>query len=538
MADAESVRRGGKTWEWLVLLLLPAAYLASAVALRVGMGRLWIWHAIDPSYFYLFDAANLVNLTTPGHVAHPGTPVQAIGAVVLWVMHGFAGADSIIRAVIANPEAHLKVIGTVIFVINALALAAAGGAARLALGGMLPALMVQMGPFVSTVVVRHGLYVKPESLQIGIALALAVVTLLAMREGRLEANRRGFAIAFGVVAGFGIATKVSTLPIFVLPLFLLWGVRPLALYAGVSILSLIVFTLPAAGAYDEMLSWFTRVAMGSQHFGQGAQTVIDFAAYPRAVLKLVSRPVQFAPLIMALIALTLARRRWATADAGQRLATRALAGAVLAQVLMVLLVAKHADARYMVPGFVLLGLLLALIHRVVVGLGVGSARLRRYTWQTVVVIFALFVVAQAVAVARQDVELHHWRSEAMSVDNGKFGKCARIYFQFASDPNYALFLGDYITRQKLAEQVARQVPANDFWFDVVSRQFRDARGPRELDEVLAQYPCAFFRGQDRDIMEAYIKETVPGLILRDGCSTRFESVLTSGVDCQGELTGR
>lgn len=537
MADADPVRQAGPTWEWSVLLLLPLAYLVSALVLRAGMGPFWIWHAIDPSYFYLLDSTNLVNLTTPGHVAHPGTPVQAIGALVLWVMHGFAGADSIIRAVVADAETHLRAISTVIYGLNALALVAAGGAARLAFGGVLPALMVQSGPFVSSVIVRHGLYVKPEALLISAALALAVVTLLALREGRLEGNRRRYAIAFGIVAGFGVATKVSAAPIFVLPVFLLWGVRPLATYAVASAVSFIVFTLPMAGAYGEFFSWIDRVAMGSGHFGQGAQTVIDFAHYPRDVVRMFSRPVQFVPAVLSLIALALAWRRRSEAPPAQKLAVRALAGTVLALVVNAFVVAKHPAAHYLVPSLVLSGLTIALLYRVVAGLGFGSVRVRHRAWQTVVVVFSVFLIVQAVSVTKQDVELNHWRAEAMSVDDTKFGQCARIYFQFASDPIYALFLGNYITRQKLTDWIARRAPANDFWFDVVSRQFRDARGPRDLAEVLVQYPCAFFRGTDRAIMETYLQANVPGFVVHDVCSTRDESVLTAGVNCKGELTG-
>ncbi|MFA6022428.1 MAG: hypothetical protein WC722_19390 [Rhodospirillales bacterium] len=538
MADADSVQRADPTWEWVVLLALPVGYLVSALVLRANMGPFWTWHAIDPSYFYLLDSANLVNLTTPGHVAHPGTPVQVLGALVLWVMHGFAGADATIRAVIADPEVHLRAIGTVILGLNALALAAAGGAARLAFGGVLPALMVQSGPFVSRVIIHNGLYVKPESLLIFAALALAAVTLWALRDDRLAGHKRGFAIAFGVVAGFAMATKVSAAPLFVLPVFLLWGVRPLATYAGVAAVSFVVFTLPAAGAYDQFFSWMGRVATGSGHFGEGPQTVIDVARYPRDVIRLFSRPVLFVPLVLSLVALTFAWHRRSKASARQQVAFRALAGLVLAQILHVLVVARHPSAHYLVPSLVLSGLAMALLYRVVAGMGIGSARLRRHAWQTVIAVFSVFLIAQAVAVARQDLELHHWRTEAMSIDNARFRQCARVYFQFASDPVYALFLGNFITRQKLTDRIARRAPANDFWFDVVSRQFRDAQGPRDVAEVLVQYPCAFFRGQDRAIMESYLRENVPGFAVRDVCSTRDETVLTSGVDCTGELTGR
>ncbi|MCH7485635.1 MAG: hypothetical protein IIC04_01445 [Proteobacteria bacterium] len=72
----------GGRWAWAALAALPVAYVAVTLVLRAHTMPFWLWHNLDPDYFYLLDSLNILNLTTPGHVYHPGTTVQWLGALV------------------------------------------------------------------------------------------------------------------------------------------------------------------------------------------------------------------------------------------------------------------------------------------------------------------------------------------------------------------------------------------------------------------------------------------------------------------------
>ncbi|MBC8159158.1 MAG: hypothetical protein H8E94_07490 [Alphaproteobacteria bacterium] len=434
--------------------------------------------------------------------------------------------------------AHLRAISTVLYVINAVGLLAVGLVARSTLGGLMPALLVQAGPFASTVIARHGLYVKPETFLVFTALMLAFVTLMALRPGALEKRPTVFAVMFGIAAGLGVATKLSAAPLYVLPVFLLWGLRPLVIYGAVSAVTFVVLTLPIIGAYGEMASWIGQLAMGSGHFGGGERTFIDMEKYPRDVMRMLSRPVLLVPIVLAPIVLLEAWRRGRKGQEIPRMTMRALGGVALAQVVHILIVAKHPDAHYLIPNLVLSGLTVALIYRVVSRLANVSPRARFWSREVVAVVFGVYLLVQGAAIVAQDFELREWRADAESVDNTKFGQCAQVYFQFASDPTYALLLSDYILEGRLADRIAPHVAPNELWFDVVSGTFRDLFGETDMLDALAEYPCAFFRGQDRGIMETYLDKNVPGITFSDACSTDIETVLTSGVDCQGKLTGK
>ena len=239
------------------------------------------------------------------------------------------------------------------------------------------------------------------------------------------------------------------------------------------------------------------------------------------------------PVVLALPVLLAAWRR----GAGREAPVRALAGTVLAQVLLVAFSARQHGAEQLVAGLVLSGLSLALLYAVVAGFGVGSERARFWGREIVAILFGVFLLAQGAAVVGQDIELRDWRADAARVDNTRFDQCVRVYFRSASDPSYALLAANRTTGRKLPDLLAAGAPRNDLWYDADTRTVRDWYGEADLLEYLAAYPCAMFRGTDRTAIETYLERMLPGLILRDGCSTRRETVLTMGVDCKGELTG-
>ena len=538
--------QGGARW---ALLVLPAGFIAVMTVLSIHAGPFWMWYSLDPDYFYLLDALNLVNLTTPGHIYHPGVTVDALGALVLWAAHPGAGADEITQAVLAAPETHLRLIGALFIGLNGAALLALGAAGYAVFGNLPPALILQMGPFLSMVVLKQGFHVKPEALLIFSALMLGVVTVLALGPGVLRRRRLRLAVAFGIVVGFGVATKVTFAPLWLVPVFLLGSWRAVGVYGALSLISFLVFTLPAIGAVEAFFEWMTRLTLASDVHGRGAATVIDFSRYPGNVLKLFSRPVLHVVFLASVV--TLAVLWWRgrrghglpgpETQATTRATSRALAGVCAAQLAQILLIAKQPSAIYMVPSLVLAALAAALLYRLLVGLrlGAGPAR-RRHDW-AVAALLAGLAVAQTFAVIKTDREIRDRRAAAGALDNARFKACARIYFLHASSPSFAFYLASHVTGQTFAGRLAERMPPNDFWLENWWRpdtvQLRDWKGPRDLRQVLDSYPCAYVRGTFGGRARAYLARAAPGVPFDAACSTGKEFVYTLGVDCGGRVTG-
>lgn len=511
---------------WLAMAALPVVYVAVTFALRADAMPFWLWHNLDPDYFYLLNSLNILNLTTPGHVYHPGTTVQWLGALVLKAAYPFTTADDITGAALADPERHLRLIGSVIVALNGAALYGLGLAVLSVFRALGPALMAQSAPFLSMVVLKHALHVKPEALLVLATLTLAAVTVLALRPGALERRRTALAIAFGVVAGFGVATKITAAPVFLLPLFLLGRVRPISIYGAAAALSFVLFTLPMAGSYDQFAAWITKVSVGSGAFGSGVATVIDAQRYPADVIKMFSRPILHVPFILALLALAHAglRRRW-------KPEVRALAGICMAQFAHVLVVAKQPSAVYLIPSIMLSGLTLALLWRLYA----------RHLWHTRLawLLLLALTLSQGAGSVRLDGELRRLKGTALALDQDRFSSCLRAYSLFASSRTYALYLADYVTGGRFAERLRAQEPGNDFWFenwwDPSTVTFRDWTGKRVAGRAMQDYPCVVIRGGSMSRIEPYLAGAVPGVRFSNACSTPDEVVLTSGMDCSGRL---
>lgn len=526
-----------------LLVVLPLAYVAVETVLRSAAGPFWMWHTADPSYFYLLDALNLIELATPGHVTHPGTPVQWLGALAIRFAHPLLSASALAEAVLTDPERFLRLISALLVALSAAAQLAAGWVAWRVLGAIVPALLVQSGPFLSMLTLKHGYHAKPEGLLVFAVMMLAAVTLAALEPAARQGDRRGLAVAFGAVAGFTIATKITAAPLFLLPVFLLSGAAALGVYALSALGFLLLFMLPAAGAWGFFLDWNTRIFMSSGVFMEGEHSIIDVARYPAEVVRMFSRPVLHLPVIAGLVLLALARiRRRRGLTAPRTAETAALGGYCLAVVAQVLLVAKQPSGHYLIPAFVLAGLGFALVHRVAAGFGWGQASSRRLARRTVGALLAAGLAVQGLAAVRLERELVDRRAAALAVDDGAFKACARVFYYAASSPVYALMLGDYVTGSRFAARLAQRHPSGDYWladwFGDRENRLRDWDSVVGPGETLTARPCLFVRGgRYRASINAFLSREAPGLNPDADCSTADERMFTIGVDCRGHPLG-
>jgi hypothetical protein len=525
---------------WASLLVLPVCTVLAATAARIAGGPSWLWFNLDPDYFYLLDAVNVLNLTTPGHVYHPGTTVQWLGALILKAAHPLSSGEVVADAVLADPERHLRLISDAFVVFAGFGALALGAAGWRAFGGLLPAWMLQTAPLLSTVIVKHGHHVKPEALLVTATLLLIAVAVMTLEPGRLERHRQRFAVAFGMIAGFAVATKITALPVFVLPLFVLAGapgaLRAMALYGATAFVALVVFTLPMAGAYDAFFAWMAKVGQGTGAYGGGALGVVAWETYPNNIAKLLARPVFHVPLAFALLTLAWAavrRRR------GQLLPVpelRLLAGVVAAELAQVLVVAKQPNAIYMIPALMLSAPAFVVSWRlwaVVAAERGGEAAINR----GIAVLLVALLAAQGFAVVKLSRGLTEERTRALTDDDARFARCARVYAYAASSPAFALLLADYITGSRFADRLAKTGPANvywlEHWWDQSRVVVRDWRGPADIAAVLASAPCTMFRGSHWWVTEPLLKRLAPGSTFDATCSTRDETIVTRGVDCDG-----
>ena len=215
--------------------------------MRYNAGPFWLWSNLDPDYWYLTDSLNMINGEWPKHIWHPGTTVQWIGALIIKISHPFSSPDDLKFMVLRNPEHYLSIIGFFFIALNTAALILVGTIGYVVFRDLNAALLIQMGPFLSKLIFKWTLHVSPEPLLVTTVIALATITVLALRDGQLEKHGTRYAMAFAIIAGFGMVTKITSAGIYLMPIVLLWNIRNVALYGVLTVVAMLLFSLPAAG---------------------------------------------------------------------------------------------------------------------------------------------------------------------------------------------------------------------------------------------------------------------------------------------------
>jgi hypothetical protein len=91
-----------------IFAIIPFASLLFALLLKSALGPYWLGSNSDPEYVYLLNSLNFAEGRQPGHVDHPGTPLQIAGAFILRSFHFFRNHSPLAEDVLKNPETYLR----------------------------------------------------------------------------------------------------------------------------------------------------------------------------------------------------------------------------------------------------------------------------------------------------------------------------------------------------------------------------------------------------------------------------------------------
>ncbi|HXP31899.1 MAG TPA: hypothetical protein VN832_12470 [Stellaceae bacterium] len=506
-----------------VVFVLPAAFFAAELALRAHALPYWLWFNLDPSYLYLLDGMQLLEGVTPGNVNHPGTPVQCIVALVVW-LSGLGSPSGISDATFAAAESLLRSASTIILALDAAALVLLGWVAERRFG-MIPALLAQTTPFLTMLTLKHGIEVEPEPmLLLGVLLLGTAVIEYASRP------RLWLIVAMGVVIGLGSASKITFAPLGLAPLLLIAGWRARAFFVAASALSFAIFLLPAIGGAAQAATWFADLAIGSGTYGGGRPIVVDPERYPHAVVKLFfARPLFLAPFFVAAAVLAWRRLRGLRASGY----ARALFAILMAQLVQILLVAKHPSGHYILPALELGGTAMVLLWPVADELAQG-AQARAVAQFGFVAALVVIIVAQALAFYRQDRELSREAAGALSIDLARdLPSCAHVYYDMASSPSQAWLYNLNFGSHPFRVRLAGLIPADDYSYLSWVGRLQDRSGFVEPASVAARYSCIALRGTSLAPLTALGASFGPLFDRAATCRAGSEFILVAGASCPG-----
>ncbi len=359
-----------------IVFLLPSIIAALGIFLKIATGPYWLAANQDPSYQYLINSLMILDHKTPNLVDNPGTPLQLLGAVIIALLKPGFSKEKIIEDVISRPEFFLNVIHACLLLLFVVSLAGLGYYAFRKTQNLLFAMLLQL-PALLFVVLPTNSYeqytmtalcnVSPEVLLLTIGNFFTACLLILYFETRYEKSLL-FAVVWGVVCGLGAATKMTFLPLWLLPVIVMPRFWDKALVFMCSISSFLVFTIPIMSRYPDVFHWFKKIVVHTGEYGAGAVGIISAGQFLKQLNGLIQDNVYFFLMTAACLGFLvfragyhLTKPRHSHGDVKRPVWF--LFAVTTVSVLQILMVAKHPSSHYLLPAMGLVGFQLAMIYQ-------------------------------------------------------------------------------------------------------------------------------------------------------------------------------
>lgn len=515
----------------LLLIILPILLVVTAAVLNHARGPYWLAGNLDPDYLYLLNATNMAHFKDVGHIDHPGTTVQALGAVVLRVIHLFgpSGFDDLASHVVNRPEKFLNAVQTVFTVINGFMLFYLGFVGFRCSKNIVWSLWLQLAPFCTMTIMLAGLTrMTPEPLLFTAGLWFSVLMVKYLYPGENgDTGGLRLALLFALAAGFGMATKITFAPLLVIPFLVLRGLKLKGIYVGGTVVSFILFTLPIVGMYGKLFKWIYNLLIHKSRYGTGEVGVISLSRYLENIWKLLSghplfTGVLFAAFVVVVLGAVLPKLRRVSFKEN---AYRLLAALVIAQAFGVVMAAKHPAGHYLLPALTLTGITVAVLFyycRLLAPLFKWTPKKLSAVFVPIVVL-SIILVNPPGSIARMVKQLSALRNQSLAAYEhaGKMDekKPAKIYYYAGSSPEYAFKYGNNLSRNVYASRFEARFPHAYFYNE----------GRRVFYRYDYRYPVSFgvirARHNDNVIVQGPKRVKIPGIRLIERFKNRFgESV--------------
>lgn len=335
------------------LLIIPVLLSIQSLELINKRDKNWYGGGYDPSYAYLYNSLNVARFRVPGHHDHPGTPMQIIGAVVLqsaWLMNPYGG-ETLTEAVIKQPEHYLKILNSSVAILGSVSLLILGLFLFWSTKNIWYALLLQAIPFISNLILYNGFVrITQESVLMISCLAMAAFTLHWYFNNK-EYSEHYFIKGFGIISGFGIASKLTFLPLMLIPFVIYLGKKQRIKLLKVTAVTFIICTIPIILRYPNMGWWFIKLFIFSGLYGTGKIQVIEPTNYIQSLKDLFSgEPLYMkAYLILTLFLIVSLLIKKFKAKPLLTPAYKVLIAIFLVQTAGFLITAKHPKLSYLLP---------------------------------------------------------------------------------------------------------------------------------------------------------------------------------------------
>ena len=377
------------------IFILPALLFILEVILKHSRGEYFLYDNYDGPYGQLLGSLNIAQMLKPGYFQHPGIAPQLIMAVVIKISHMLQGNDpNIVLDTFSRPEFYLQRINVVFTIINVISLYYLGKVTYKKTGSIFAALFLQFTPFISVMVIYELTLNIPETFLLSLILILLTITVSFLYEENLSKKKNLFYVfLFGITCGLALASKISVLPIMILPFLIIKKFVNKTYFVVIALVTfLILFFLISPDSTRIWKFVFTSM-VHSGKYGTGSANFMDTSQIiPR--LTILSNEFFLFSVIYVLIFITLLLQ-FIPKFKNQVRTNKyflSLNGVFIIMSFFILLVIKQVESYYIYPGLLFSVFGIFCVNSVVADLIPGIFRFSRLIY--LYIFFILFSIPQ------------------------------------------------------------------------------------------------------------------------------------------------
>lgn len=452
---------GRVVFQAAALSIVPLAFLLVTAQLTKVSGPTWLSFNYEHSYSYLLSSLRLVNGQPLAYLDHPGITTAIFGAAVLSAEGG--SGEVITGRVLNDPDRAIKVMRRAQLILTVFALWIGPWLTSLYVGRSAVGLLLQIPSLLFVTVLRYTTEFSSDATVIPVTV-ISICFCVILLYQRRRATQHLWAVAgAGLVAGLGIATKLTFFPVIILLMAFCSGFRNRAIFAGVLVLTLAVVLVPAYSNLHHLFSWDLAVLTHAGTYGTGESGFTQIDVLWTGITRMLTEEpeIGWLPLLatVATLGVVLAGRIHGVVPARKGIAQTALILFGL-QTLGFLLIAKHAGPHYLIPLYLSLGLNLIILYEASVSnrksiplvcAGIGSLAL--------IVLWAL-KDSEAMTVrcyvifdnSRKELLALYHRTEKLTRGH------LRLDYSRASSPEFALWSGDWENDRYFGAALQKRYP--------------------------------------------------------------------------------
>ena len=461
--------------------IIPALCLIAAFKLTKANGPQWLPPGYENSYSYLLNSLLVVKGQPPYHIDHPGTTTQVFGAIVLRTS-SLKSADELVDSVLRDPERYIAFIHRALLIFTFLSAWICPWITAVLRRNLALGLLIQAPILFFQSVLSFGAWLCSDLMVVPFCIASVCICCLdtapssaAEKDpfGRRTASNhtrinlliktRALPILSGLVCAFGIVTKLTFFPLFLISLLLSRSWKSLIAFAAAFALGLAAALLPIYSQLPRLGDWIVKLATHTGEYGSGSVGLPQGSDYLNRILTLLADeplvaiiPIAATLTILVLLLGTTTDNRPSRAILLQ-VTVRLFAG----QLLSFLALAKHPyGSNYLIPLCLSTGLnLVWLFYTLRIS---GSNITGRLLGSCVLIgLLVLGFGSFAISTPKAYAETHREMTDELSLYRHAqqlTKNDIRVDYYFSDSPAYALSFGNDIAGRFFSPVLARLYP--------------------------------------------------------------------------------